>query len=149
MTHITCRLTAKYRDQLRNGTLRSVIEYGLPYLFTPDTTRRSCLCRGWVSSFLTAHQHIIGHFSAISVSCLMCLCALDDCSERDQTTHFLSATVLSCEKSNSHRRSGRDTEKTVSFVVSDVAVWINFKKSNAQTALNRRSDSASFLCCPW
>jgi len=31
MTHITCRLTSKNRDQLR--TLRSVIEYGLPLPF--------------------------------------------------------------------------------------------------------------------
>ena len=31
MTHITCRLTAKNRDQLR--TLRSVIENGLPLPF--------------------------------------------------------------------------------------------------------------------
>jgi len=30
MTHVTCRLTAKIRDQL--GTLRSAIEYGLPFL---------------------------------------------------------------------------------------------------------------------
>jgi len=29
MTHVTCRLTAKNRDQLRNP-IRSVIEYGLP-----------------------------------------------------------------------------------------------------------------------
>ena len=29
MTHVTCKLTAKNRDQLRN--LRSVIEYGLPF----------------------------------------------------------------------------------------------------------------------
>ena len=31
MTHVTCRLTAKNRDQLRDPTLG--IEYGLPYLF--------------------------------------------------------------------------------------------------------------------
>jgi len=30
MTHVTCRLTAKNRDQLRNPTL--LIEYGLPFL---------------------------------------------------------------------------------------------------------------------
>jgi len=29
MIHVTCRLSAKNRDQLRNPTLRSVIEYGL------------------------------------------------------------------------------------------------------------------------
>jgi len=28
MTHVTCRLTAKNQDQ--SGTLRSVIDYGLP-----------------------------------------------------------------------------------------------------------------------
>jgi len=31
MTHFTCRLTAKHRDQL--GTLRSLIEYGQPLSF--------------------------------------------------------------------------------------------------------------------
>jgi len=30
MTHVTCRLTAKNRDQLRDP-IRSVIEYGLPF----------------------------------------------------------------------------------------------------------------------
>jgi len=33
MTHVTCRLTAKYRDQLRNP-IRSVTEYGLPFTLT-------------------------------------------------------------------------------------------------------------------
>jgi len=33
MTHVTCRLTAKNRDQLRNPT-RSVIAYGLPFTWT-------------------------------------------------------------------------------------------------------------------
>ena len=40
-------------------------------------------------------------------------CELDDCSERVQTSNFLSTTVLCCRESNSHRRSGRDTDKTV------------------------------------
>ena len=37
MTLVTCRLTAKNRDQLRNPTLGNVIEYGLPFplLFIP------------------------------------------------------------------------------------------------------------------
>ena len=39
MTYITCRLTAKNRDQLRNP-IRSVIEYGLPF-----TLRRASLLR--------------------------------------------------------------------------------------------------------
>ena len=37
MTHVTCRLTAKNRDQLRN-LIRLAIEYGLPYL--KHTTNR-------------------------------------------------------------------------------------------------------------
>jgi len=37
MTHITCRLTAKNRDQLRNPTLDNRV-YGLPLPFT-------CICR--------------------------------------------------------------------------------------------------------
>jgi len=51
--------------------------------------------------------------SILSVSRLVCRCELDDCSERVQTSHFLYETVLSCRESNSHRRSGRDTDKTV------------------------------------
>ena len=42
MTHVTCRLTAKNRDQLRNSTFGSVIEYGLPLPFKeniPKMTR--------------------------------------------------------------------------------------------------------------
>ena len=61
---------------------------------TPDKTRRSCLCR-------------------------VC-CELDDCSERVQTSNFLSvgdSLELSCE-SSSHRRSGRDRQD--SLVVSGV-----------------------------
>jgi len=38
---------------------------------------------------------------------------MDDCSERVQTSHFLPAIVLSCRESNSHHRSGSDTDKTV------------------------------------
>ena len=51
--------------------------------------------------------------TVLSASRLVCRFELDDCSERVQTSHFLSATVLSCPESNSHRRSGRDTDKTV------------------------------------
>ena len=47
------------------------------------------------------------------LSCLMCQCELDNCSGRVQTSNFLSATVLHCRESNSHRWSGRDTDKTV------------------------------------
>jgi len=32
MTHVTCRLTAKNR--ISSGTLRWVVEYGLPFLLT-------------------------------------------------------------------------------------------------------------------
>ena len=48
-----------------------------------------------------------------TLNAVVCRCELDDCSERVQTSNFLSATVLSCRKSNSYRRSGRDTDKTV------------------------------------
>ena len=52
--------------------------------------------------------------TVLSVSCPVCRCELDHCCECVQTSNFLSATVLSCRKSNSRRRSGRDTDKTVS-----------------------------------
>ena len=66
---------------------------------TPDATSRSCLCR-------------------------VC-CELDACSNATpriyntltrSNSYFkfsLSSTVLCCRKCNSHRRSGRDTDKTV------------------------------------
>jgi len=40
-------------------------------------------------------------------------CEVSNCCQRVQTSNFLSATVLSCRESNSHRRSGRGTDKTV------------------------------------
>jgi len=52
---------------------------------------------------------------ATVLSCLVCRCEVDDCSERVQTSNFLSATVLSCRQSNSHLRRGHDTDKTVLF----------------------------------
>jgi len=75
-------------DTLRGLTHLSGCRADSIHTAIPDTTRRSCL------------------------SCMVCRCQLGDCSERVQTSNFLSATVLSWE-SNSHRRSGRDTDKTV------------------------------------
>jgi len=49
----------------------------------------------------------------MSVSCLAWRYELDSYYKRIQTSNFLSATVLNCRQSNSHHRSGRDTEKTV------------------------------------
>jgi len=68
------------------------------------------------SGRLNSHRHNKHDKTVLSVSCLVtlaCRCELDDCSERVQTSNFLSATVLSCRKFNSHRRSGRVTDKTV------------------------------------
>ena len=49
MTHVTCRLTAKYRDQLR--TLCSVMEYGLPLPFS---------ARVYLGAALSAHLQCTG-----------------------------------------------------------------------------------------
>ena len=49
--------------------------------------------------------------TVLSVSRLVFRRELDDCSERVHTSNFLSATVLSCRESNSHRQS--ETDKTV------------------------------------
>ena len=49
----------------------------------------------------------------VSVSCRVRRCELDNCSERVQTSNFLSATVLSCGESNSHHQNERNTDKTV------------------------------------
>jgi len=65
------------------------------------------------SGRLSSHRHTRHDKTALSMSCLVCRCELDDCSERVQTSNFLSVTILSCRESSSHRRSGRDTDKTV------------------------------------
>ena len=44
MTRVTCRLTAKNRDQLRNP-IRSAIEYGLPLPFSVPITVNASACR--------------------------------------------------------------------------------------------------------
>jgi len=65
------------------------------------------------SGRLSSHLHTRHDKMILSVSCLVCRCELDDRSERVRTSNFLSATVLSCPETNSHRRSGRDADKTV------------------------------------
>jgi len=76
--------------------------------------RRSCLRRGGGGR----------QAGATVLSCLMWRCELYDCSERVQTPNFLSATVFSCRESSSHRRSGRDTDKTVlSYPVAGGVNW--------------------------
>jgi len=54
MTHVTCRLTAKDRDQLRNPK-RSVIEYGLPFY----TLQRLTV----VESSFGRHRRLVGETS--------------------------------------------------------------------------------------
>ena len=51
--------------------------------------------------------------TVLHVSCLLCRFELDDCSERVQTSDFLSATVFGCRESDLHRRRGLETDKTV------------------------------------
>ena len=60
-----------------------------------------------------SHRHTRHDKTVLSVSCLVCRYGLDDCSERVRTSDFPSVTVLSCRESSSHRRSGRDADKTV------------------------------------
>jgi len=97
----------------------------------PDITRQCCLRRSASggrtavrntptlnalvrrSGRLSSHRHTGHDKMVLSVSCLMYRYELGDCSERIQISNFLSATVWSCRESNSHRRSGRDTDKTV------------------------------------
>jgi len=45
MTHVTCRLSAKNRDQLRNP-VRSSVEYGLPLPFFTTSTSRLVVAGG-------------------------------------------------------------------------------------------------------
>ena len=48
-----------------------------------------------------------------SVLCLAWCCEVDSCHQRVQTSYFLSATVLSRQKSSSHRRDKHDTDSIV------------------------------------
>ena len=43
MTHVTCRLTAKYRDQLRNSTLGNRVRATFTFLCLLSPTLRRCL----------------------------------------------------------------------------------------------------------
>jgi len=52
---VTCRLAAKNRDQLR--TLRSVIEYGLPF-FMDEGNKALCGC---LSTSLCIHTYTLSH----------------------------------------------------------------------------------------
>ena len=52
MTHVTCRLTAKNRDQLRNP-IRSVIDYGLPLPFTIGNFSKRCISQPTVCILYT------------------------------------------------------------------------------------------------
>ena len=65
------------------------------------------------SAMSNSHRHTRQDKTVLSVSYLVCRCELDDCCEREQISNFLSATVLSCQESNSHRRSGRGTDEIV------------------------------------
>ena len=67
----------------------------------PDTPTLNALVGR--SGRLSSHRHTRHDKTVLSVSCLMCRCELDDCCERVQTSNFLSATVLSCRESSSHR----------------------------------------------
>ena len=79
----------------------------------PRCTTHHCATRS-VMPHQTRHRQDTRHDKTVlSVSCLVCRCEFGDCSERVQTPYFLSATVLSCRESNSHRRSRRDKEKTI------------------------------------
>ena len=62
---------------------------------------------------LNSHRHNRHDKTIVSVSCRARRCELDNCSERVQTSNFLSATVLSCGESNSHHQNERNTDKTV------------------------------------
>ena len=84
---------------------------------TPDTTKQSWLCR--------VLRGGVNWTIAINVF---------------KVQNFLSATVLSCLESNSHRRSGVNWTRQDSFVWSGVAVWISFKCSAVISHLTIRAE---------
>jgi len=101
MIHVTCRLTA--RTAISSGTLRSVIEYGLAFLFCvrvnmsclscrADKARRAWLCYWWpqrrrgertvlangdaINRSLTADKTAVLNGRWVRISCHCLLCAL-------------------------------------------------------------------------
>jgi len=78
-------------------------------LSRPDRLSKA-FCVG-PTQFTPLHRH---DKTVLSVSCRVYWCELYDCSERVHTSNFSvgDSLQLSCE-SNSHRRSGRDADKTV------------------------------------
>ena len=79
-------------DTLRRSTYLSSGRADSVHTDTTDTTRRSCLYRVWCAG--------VNWTIALNVFIL-------------QTSCWGVATVSSCRESNSHRRTGRDTDKTV------------------------------------
>jgi len=86
----TAATSRRTPTQTRHRTHRSGGRADSVHTATPDTTKKSCLC-----------------------CVLLCLCVLDNCYLRVQTSNFPSATVLSCRESNSRRRGRHDTDRTV------------------------------------
>ena len=75
-----------------------------------------------------------------TLNAVVCRCELDDCSERVQTSNFLSATVLSSPKRTRHRQD--------SFVVSGVAVRINFKAVHLVRPSATADNCDHLILCP-
>jgi len=65
------------------------------------------------SGRLNSHRHTRHDKTVLSVSCLAWRCELNNCYQRVQTSHFLSATVFSCRESNSHYRGRHDADRIV------------------------------------
>jgi len=88
---------------------------------TPDTTKQFCLCRVWRGGVNSA--------IAIDVSTLQMFCR----------------RVLSCRECNSHRRSGRDTDKTVL----SCTTWRCLRvRHDAHETAHRAGASATADTCP-
>jgi len=98
------------------------------------------------SGRLNSHHHTRHDKTVLSVSCLVCRCELDDCSERVQTLNFLSATVLSCRESNSQRRGGRDTDKTVLSCLAWRCELAFIRHHRAQQAKGAQNNQAENIC---
>jgi len=97
------------------------------------------------SGRFSSHRHTRHKKTVLSVSCLVRRRELDNCFERAQTSNFLSATVLSCRESSSHRRSGRDTDKTV---LSCLAWRCGLALSCHMSVLSARNYTPSFRALP-
>jgi len=111
----TCKSAPRSRQITTPAPHHSVFTGRMPFLppkqqrqSTEDTQRTID-----VNIMPNSHRYTRHDKTVLSVSCPARRFDLDYCCTCSGFKFSQSATVLSCRESSSHRRSGRDTDKTV------------------------------------